>query len=440
MAQIRLSVFSEIDRLQQVVIHKPGREVDLMVPDMMEKLLFDDILCGDQARREFDVFRQVLDRVAEEVLDIQDLFVEALAIEATKLAFIEDFRQLVDLPPESCALLRDLPAEAVARGLITGIPWDDDQMHHGHWQQKSFDFRVRPIPNLLFMRDPAAVVGTGYNINFMATWAREREPLILSYVFRHHPRLRHLREDHRLFDQVTPLIDGSIRLPHSLEGGDTQVLSEQVLAVGCSERSSADAIHMLAETLRRDYHRGETGFTTLLMVLMPRLRSAMHLDTVFTRISQDECLIYPPFFTDRSRLLLNVVKFDLRQKHLTTVLEPNLLSALRGLGIGLKPIHCGGSDPILQQREQWTDGANAFALAPGVILVYKRNAATADQLAAAGYRMLEAEALIRDPTIDLLDGRKYAILLDSAELTRARGGPRCMTMPLSRRTPGTVSP
>jgi len=434
MADIHLSVFSEIDRLRQVVIHKPGREVDLMVPDMMETLLFDDILYGDLARKEYDVFRQVLDLVAEEVLDIQDLFIESLADEGVKLAMIEDFRRLVDMSDESCNLLRDMPSEAVARSLITGIPWEDD-LHHAHWQKQTFDYRVRPIPNLLFMRDPAAVVGHDYNINCMATWAREREPLILSYVFRHHPRLRHLKESDRLYDQITPLLNGKIRLPQSLEGGDTQVLSDKVLAVGCSERTSADGIHMLAESLRQNYHRGEGHFETLLMVLMPRVRSAMHLDTVFTRINQDECLIYPPFFTDQSRSLLNVVKFDLRQDHLQTVMLPNLLSALKDVGLDLKPIRCGGADAILQQREQWTDGANAFALAPGVILIYKRNFATADELSAAGYRMLEAEALIKDPSFDLLDGGKYAIMLDSAELSRARGGPRCMTMPLSRGVP-----
>jgi arginine deiminase len=430
MTDIHLSVFSEIDRLRQVVIHRPGREVDDMVPDMMEELLFDDILCGDLARREHDVFRQVLGRVADEVLDIQDLFIESLADEGVKLAFIEDFRRLVDVSDETCNLLRELSPGSVARSLIAGIPWDDELIH-ANWQKKTFDYRLRPIPNLLFMRDPAAVVGRGYNINFMATWAREREPLILSYVFRHHPRLRHLKESDRLFDQVTPLLGGRIRMPQSLEGGDTLVLSDKVLAVGCSERSSADAIHMLAESLRQDRQRGR-GFETLLMVLMPKIRSAMHLDTVFTRTSQDECLIYPPFFTDRSCSLLNVVKFDLRHEHLRTVMEPNLMAALRGVGIDLKPLRCGGANPILQQREQWTDGANAFALAPGVIMLYKRNFATADELAAAGYRMVDAGDLILDPAMDLLDGNKYAILLDSAELSRARGGPRCMTMPLAR--------
>jgi arginine deiminase len=117
-------------------------------------------------------------------------------------------------------------------------------------------------------------------------------------------------------------------------------------------------------------------------------------------------------------------------------MAPNLLRVLQGEGIDLEPIRCGGGNPIQQQREQWTDGANAFALAPGVVLAYSRNPATVEELAAAGYRILTAGELLQDPAMELLDGGKYAILLDSAELSRARGGPRCMTMPLSRHTPG----
>lgn len=430
MQPIELKVFSEIGRLKQVVVHRPGLEVDIMVPDMMEQLLFDDILFGDLARQEHDVFRQVLSRVADEVLDIQDLFVESLADEATKLAFIEDFRRLVDMAEEPTERLRGMAPRDVARAVIAGLPWEDTLLHT-HWQ-KRFDYLVRPIPNLLFMRDPAAVVGTGYNINFMATWAREREPLILSYVFRHHPRLKHLKPSDRLFDQVTPLLSGEIRMPQSLEGGDILVISDRVLAVGCSERSSPDAIHLLAENLRQAYRCGEGTFDTLLMVLMPKIRSAMHLDTIFTRISQDECLIYPPFFAEESRELLNVVKFDLRHSQVHSSQEAGLLRALKGVGVDLKPIQCGGKDFIMQQREQWTDGANAFSLAPGVLVTYSRNHATANELASSGYQILQAKDLIADPSINLLDGRKWAILLASAELSRARGGPRCMTMPLSR--------
>lgn len=430
MEPIQLSVFSETGRLKQVVVHDPGPEVDLMVPQMMEQLLFDDILFGDMARKEHRLFRQALGRVAEEVLDIQDLFMEALEQEGVKLSFIEDLRRLVDLPDRTCNLLRDMPPREVAQRTITGIPWDDARLAT-HWQ-KEFDYRLRPVPNLLFMRDPAAVLGHGYNINFMATWAREREPLILSYVFRHHPRLRHVAEGDRFYDQVTPLLRGDIQMPQSLEGGDTLVLSDKVIAVGCSERTSADAINLLAENLRSAFRREASSFEYLLMVLMPKIRSAMHLDTIFTRTSQDECLVYPPYFTDGNRELLNVVVMDLRHEELRIHTEPNLLRVLKDVGIELKPILCGGSDYIMQQREQWTDGANAFCLAPGVIVMYSRNRVTAGELDKAGYRIVKASELAADPGIDLLDGRKHAIMLESAELTRARGGPRCMTMPLAR--------
>lgn len=430
MEPIQLSVFSEIDRLKQVVVHDPGPEVDLMVPEMMEELLFDDLLFGDLARKEHRQFRQVLERVADEVLDVQDLFLEAMAQDGVKLAFIEDLRRLVDLPDKTCNLLRDMAPREAARSIITGIPWDDARMDT-HWQ-KTFEYRLKPSPNLLFMRDPAAVLGHGYNINFMATWAREREPLILSYVFRHHPRLHHLQERDRFYDQVTPLVRGEIQMPQSLEGGDTLVLSEKVIAVGCSERTSADAINLLAESLRMAFSRGESSFEHVLMVLMPKIRSAMHLDTIFTRTSQEECLVYPPYFTDGSRELLNVVVMDLRHRELRVHSTPNLLRVLREVGIDLQPIHCGGNDFIMQQREQWTDGANAFCLAPGVIVMYSRNRVTAAELDRVGYHVITATELIADPSVDLLDGRKHAIMLESAELTRARGGPRCMTMPLAR--------
>jgi len=126
------------------------------------------------------------------------------------------------------------------------------------------------------------------------------------------------------------------------------------------------------------------------------------------------------------------VVMDLRHAELRVHTSPNLLRVLRELGIDLKPILCGGGDFIMQQREQWTDGANAFCLAPGVIVMYSRNRVTAAELDREGYRVLTATELIADPGLDLLDGRKYAIMLESAELTRARGGPRCMTMPLAR--------
>jgi len=430
MQPIQLSVFSETARLKQVVVHNPGPEVDLMVPGMMEKLLFDDILHGDLARYEHSQFRQVLAKVADEVLDIQDLFTEALQQEGVKRAFVEDLKRLVGLPDDTFGLLCDMTPEDVAHSVIGGLPWDD-MPGHTRWEEE-FDYRVRPIPNLLFMRDPASVIGDGYSVNSMATWAREREPLILSYVFRHHPRLKHHTDHDKWFDQVTPLVRGEIKAPVSLEGGDILVLSNKVLAVGCSERTQADAIHLLAESLRAHHAEDSNSFDHLLMVLMPNKRSAMHLDTIFTRTSEDECLVFPPYFVEGSRELLNVTSIDLRHDELRMSTQPSLLKSLRKLGIDLKPIYCGGKDPIMQQREQWTDGANAFCLAPGVITSYGRNIATGEALDQAGYRVVTAKTVLTDPSLNLLDGNKYLVQIEAGELSRARGGPRCMTMPLAR--------
>jgi arginine deiminase len=430
MPPIQLSVFSETARLRQVVVHNPGPEVDLMVPGMMEKLLFDDILYGDLARQEHEQFRQVLATVADEVLDIQDLFVEALSVAGVQSAFITDLQRLVGLPDETCDHLRGLSPEQAAGAIIGGLPWED-MPSHTPWEQE-FDYRVRPIPNLLFMRDPASVIGDGYSVNAMATWAREREPLILSYVFRHHPRLEHHTDHDKWFDQITPLVRGEIKAPVSLEGGDILVLSSKVLVVGCSQRTQADAIQLLAESLRENRAKDASSFDHLLMVLMPKQRSAMHLDTIFTRTSEGECLVYPPFFLAGSRELLNVTSIDLRHAELRMSTQPSLLKSLKAVGIELAPIFCGGNDPILQQREQWTDGANAFCLAPGVITSYGRNIATAAALDRAGYRVLTAKEVLGDAGINLLDGKKYLIQIEAGELSRARGGPRCMTMPLCR--------
>jgi len=347
MQPIQLSVFSETARLKQVVVHNPGPEVDLMVPGMMEKLLFDDILHGDLARYEHGQFRQVLAKVADEVLDIQDLFTEALQSEGAQRAFIEDLRTLVGLPDDTFGLPGGQSPHDVAR-TVSGCAT-----------------RVRPTPTLLLWRAPAPGFGDGYSVNSMATWAREREPLILSYVFRHHPRLKHHTDHDKWFDQVTPLVRGEIKAPVSLEGGDILVLSHKVLAVGCSERTQADAIHLLAESLRAHHAEDSTSFDHLLMVLMPHKRSAMHLDTIFTRTSEDECLVFPPYFREGSRELLNVTSIDLRHDELRMSTGPSLLKALRKLGIDLKPIACGGADPLLQPREPWAEGPHPLPPGPG---------------------------------------------------------------------------
>ncbi|MEW6278998.1 MAG: arginine deiminase family protein, partial [Candidatus Eremiobacterota bacterium] len=235
-----------------------------------------------------------------------------------------------------------------------------------------------------------------------------------------------------LFDTLDqPVFRGRQVVPR-IEGGDIAVLGERVLAIGASERTDVTAIELVAYALMN-----RTPFETILVVLMPRRRAAMHLDTVFSQISQHECLVYPPMFLPDGAELLPVVKKDLRRGHVHSEIKTSLLEALREEGLDLEPVCCGGSeDRIMQQREQWTDGANAFALAPGVIAMYERNQRTVEELHRRGYEVVAAEDLVSGRASLNLDGEhRYQVLIPGNELSRARGGPHCLTMPLARLRP-----
>ncbi len=215
----------------------------------------------------------------------------------------------------------------------------------------------------------------------------------------------------------------------TLEGGDVLILREDLLVIGYSERTEKITIERLAEALKCK----KAPVRRLIVVAIPPARSTMHLDTVFTMISREECLVYGPAILPGGVDEADVYECDLTKREITWTTEKDLLAALKSQKLDLKPILCGGSDPIAQRREQWTDGANAFALAPGVILTYDRNEKTAEELAKAGYAVVdEADLLLGRETLELKKPRRYVVRLAAHELSRARGGPRCMAMPLVR--------
>ena len=423
---IHLRVGSEIGRLRRVVVHRPGAEVDVMSPSLMHDHLFDDILYGKRARQEHDRFRAVLATVADEVLDMQDIFAEALADEAVRQSFLNDLALLEKLDAEVVAKMRDMEAGELAAAVIGGLLYPP--AHFAQHPAAEIVYRLAPAPNLLFMRDPGAVVNHGLIVSSMATRARQREPLVARTAFLYNPRLR-VGEERVWFDELgDPTFADRAHLA-TLEGGDVLVLRPDLLVVGCSERTSQVAVEILAEWLRRG-----SGVETVLLVLMPRRRSAMHLDTVFTQISEHEALVYPPMFIPSLLELLPVVKKDLRGASIRTEFKHSLLDALREEGLELEPIFCGGhGDRIAQMREQWTDGANAFCLAPGVICLYERNERTLEELAQHGWEVVSDEDVVAGRAKLTVDGRrKIVVTIASNELSRARGGPRCMTMPLER--------
>jgi arginine deiminase len=416
---MRLNVTSEIGRLRSVLIHLPGREIDLMVPPMMAQLLFDDILYGQVAREEHRRFQQLIRFVADEVYDLQDLLEEVLENGDAKEKIVRDLAKRNGLSRKLLAHFRELAAGALAEVLIAGIARDT----------KSGDlpeFDLFPIPNLFFMRDPQIVLGDRVVVSSMATQARRRESLLSKYVFENHP---HFSGQASFWVDFMATEPESRRVP-TLEGGDVLVARRDLLLVGITERTNKAGVEALIRSLKR----ADAGVESVIIVDIPRQRSFMHLDTIFTFINRHECLIYPPVILPSGGQAAKITSVDLTKKRsVAYTQEKSLLAALKKNRFDLKPIYCGGPSAVDQQREQWTDGANAFALAPGIILLYERNVRTAEELARHGYHIVyEDDLLLGRTELETWTDKKYALQIAGNELSRARGGPRCMTMPLER--------
>lgn len=419
-----VNVNSEIGRLRQVLVHRPGLEIDRMVPDMMEELLFDDILDGDGARREHDIFQRVLRKLGVEVLDARDLLEETLALGEAREWMLGGLLPYVSSATEA----RIARADAT---VLTAMLVDGVMLNARHESLESDElFEIPPLPNWCFQRDPQVVLGGGVIISAMATPARWREEFLAATVFRFHPRLSTIP---RILDPLLPEAPRPSHLgltrPH-IEGGDLLVMSRDVILIGLSERTNRAGVHHLARALSQV----EDGPRWLLVAAIPARRAFMHLDTLFTVVDRDCCLAYPPVITGGGSESARMFEIDLQSEGLhPRPCESGLLASLRRRGVDLEPIPCGGSDPLSQQREQWTDGANSVAVAPGLIVLYDRNRITAAELARRGFKLITAEDLLQDRvTLDVDQPQRACVLVPSHELSRARGGPHCLTQPLVR--------
>jgi arginine deiminase len=418
-----LQVSSEVGRLRKALVHEPGHEVDRMVPAMMGDLLFDDIVFGEEARAEHALLRGVLTTLGVEVLEAKALLVETLGIAEARDSLLTSL--IEDLPSNVRRSLLDAPPAELASLLIEGVRIDPTA---GGIQSDDL-FEIPPIPNWCFQRDPQIVLGNGVIFSAMATPSRWREALLAAAIFRHHPDLAGATVIHDPLHMKAgrPLHFGLHR--PSFEGGDLLVVSGDIVVIGFSERTSRTGIRQLSRALSRM----DDGPRWMIVVDLPGKRAYMHLDTVLTPIDRGHCLAYLPVVAPGSSETADIYEIDLRARDPHPTPTGPLLPALARHGIDLEPISCGGEDPVDQQREQWTDGANALAVAPGVILLYDRNVVTAEALGRHGYALVTAEDLLAGKAeIALEDGVRACVLLPSHEIGRARGGPHCLTHPLVR--------
>ena len=408
-----INVKSEIGPLKKVLLHRPGNELLNLTPDTLSRLLFDDIPYLPDAQKEHDEFAHILKENGIEVVYLEDLMAEVLEISEEILdRFIKQFIYEAGIrTPKYKNLVFDYlksfknKKELVLK-TMEGIKVQEISRAKREVEQslvdfvgEESDFLADPMPNLYFTRDPFASAGNGIILNKMYSVTRSRETIYAEYIFNYHPEYKN--DINKYYDRY---------LPYHIEGGDVLNLNNHILAVGISQRTEAGAIDQLAKNL---FKNPDCEIDTVLAFNIPVSRAFMHLDTVFTQIDYDK-FTYHPGIMDTLQVFEITEGFDPNSDEDLNVKEVNgsleeILEHYLGRKITLIP--CAGGEKTSSEREQWNDGTNTLCIAPGVVVVYDRNNITNNILREHGIKVYE---------------------MSSAELSRGRGGPRCMSMPLVR--------
>lgn len=404
-----IHVTSEIGQLKKVLLHRPGKELEHLVPDELSRLLFDDIPYLKVAQQEHDFFADILRKNGTEVIYLEDLVAETLRqSDELKAKFISDFiheggsvaqrykkeltELLMNIEDE-----REMVLKTMAGVTLSELPGGIENSPLTALTRSKDHFVLDPIPNLYYQRDPFSSIGCGASVHSMYSVTRRRETLYGDYVLR----------NHKDFASQVPFYYER-EAPFSLEGGDILNLSREVLAVGVSQRTMPEGVEQLAANLFAD----ETAsIKKVLAVEIPSVRAFMHLDTVFTQVDHDKFTVFPGIL-DGLRVF-ELTAGDRKGSLKVTERGNDFAGALRdNMPVDdVTLIHCGGKDRAASEREQWNDGANTLCVSPGKIVVYDRNYVTNE--------------ILRDHGLDVLE-------MPSSELSRGRGGPRCMSMPLWR--------
>ena len=400
-----VNVKSEIGNLKKVILHRPGDELLNLTPSTLEELLFDDIPFLPVAQEEHDAFANILRGEGVEVVYLEDLMAEVLdAKPELRQQFLDQWIYeagirtdmyhdiITDYINSNYAGTKDMVMKTMAGINLQELPQKDTHLLVDMVSDRC-KLVCAPMPNLYFTRDPFAMIGNGVSINRMYAVTRNRETIFAEYIFTHHPDFKDVPQYYSRYSAF------------HIEGGDILNINEHTLAIGISQRTEPDAIDEIAHNIFKD----ETSpVDTILAFNIPNNRAMMHLDTVFTQIDVDKFTIHPGIMGPLTVFEITPEGEGIKVKETSGTLE-EVLAKYVGMPVTLIP--CAGGDRIAAEREQWNDGSNTLCIAPGRVIVYERNDVT--------------NALLRKNNID-------AIEIPSAELSRGRGGPRCMSMPIWR--------
>lgn len=412
MRKTPISNHSEIGKLNTVIIHQPGPEMENMTPETAHEVLFDDIISLDLALAEHAQLSGVLNKVCGDVLEFSDLLADVLTDERDKLDVLEAVCQLHS-QQELVDDLMALDPKPLAAQLFEGTLMVKNNLEKFLSPSRH---AIPPLPNAFFTRDAVMCVYDKAIIGSMAHRVRLTEAILLKSIFNDHPKLEsrgfHFDGTRKDNNDVT------------IEGGDLLVIRDDLLVIGFSERTSANGIDRLAERLSKNKEKLD-----IIVVELPKIRATIHLDMIFTMLDVDTVMSFAPLITGPNKC--RAFHMHCQQGEIKQITEySGLPKALLNFGLELNFVNCGGDDAFTQEREQWTSGANFFTFAPGHVIGYQHNKATLEALNQAGFEIISANDIINDK-ITMPIG-KAAVAMQGSELSRGGGGCRCMTLPVHR--------